>query len=573
MNGYKNFNAAIYCPVGDLINLTDLDKFSEQLDWIEKQVRVGKVYLETYRHGRTIDRDQIERLIEFFNKRGIETSGGITTDAPPGGEGGFDPLCYTSNETIGLLTKVVELTASLFDEFILDDFYFTNCRCQSCIEAKGERTWAQFRLDLMRDISENVIIKTAKRVNPNVKVIIKYPNWYEHYQDSGYNLEDEPRIFDMVYTGTETRNPAYTQQHLPKYLSYFLMRYLENIAPGRNGGGWYDPYECTYNYTSYAQQAYLTLLAKAREVMMFSLGSLLSPQYSLCIPINGQIFSDMDKVLGLLGNPTGTACYLPVHGHGEDYLHDYIGMLGIPLEPVPEYPRSARTVFLTESAAIDCRIIEKVKGTLSAGGTVIVTSGFLKAASPMGFQKELANVVHTSRKAMINTYAYSDNGGVTFGGRLEAAKSVVIPQLEFMTNDTWELVAGLGEDNGFPLLLKTIYGKGRLYIMTIPDDYGDLYHYPRKILYEIRRVFCPDSPVKLDAFSKVAMFTYDNNCFALHSFQPWYDEIRLVLRKDYDALLDLVSGRILEARPENEGMVVRLRMIPGINYIFEPISK
>lgn len=77
----------------------------------------------------------------------------------------------------------------------------------------------------------------------------------------------------------------------------------------------------------------------------------------------------------------------------------------------------------------------------------------------------------------------------------------------------------------------------------------------------------------LDAFSRVAMFAYDNNCFVLHSFQPWYDEIRLVLKKGYNALLDLVSGRILEARLENDEKVVRLRIMPGINYVFEPISK
>lgn len=288
MQRYKNFIAAIYCPVGDLIRITDLDEFAKRFEWIEKHVKVGKVYLETHRHGVVIERQQIERIRDFFRSRGIKTSGGITTDGPPDGEGGFDPLCYTNPATLKLLKEVAEMTASLFDEFILDDFYFTNCRCPSCIEAKKDRTWAEFRLDLMREVSEKIIVGPAKKVNPNVRVIIKYPNWYEHYQDTGYNLEDEPRIFDAVYTGTETRNPTYTQQHLPKYLSYFNMRYLENVAPGRNLGGWYDPYECTYNLTSYAQQAYLTLFAKAREVMMFSLGSLLNPEYSLCIPINGQ---------------------------------------------------------------------------------------------------------------------------------------------------------------------------------------------------------------------------------------------------------------------------------------------
>lgn len=572
MKGYKNFTAAIYCPVGDLIGITDLDEFAKRFEWIEKHVKVGKVYLETHRHGVVIERQQIEKIRDFFRSRGIQTSGGITTDGPPDGEGGFDPLCYTNPATLKLLKEVAEMTASLFDEFILDDFYFTNCRCRSCIEAKKDRTWAQFRLELMREVAEKAIIGPAKRVNPNVKIIIKYPNWYEHYQDTGYNLEEEPRIFDAIYTGTETRNPTYTQQHLPKYLSYFIMRYLENVAPGRNLGGWYDPFECTYNLTSYAQQAYLTLFAKAREVMMFSLGTLLNPEYSLCIPINGQLFEDVDRYLGQLGNPTGVACYLPYHSHGEDYLHNYIGMLGIPLEPYPHYPKDASTVFLTESAAKDSDILLKIKDSLMKGADVIITSGFLKAATPMGFQNMFANIEVTHRKAMVNRYAYSNDGGITFGGCEEAAKPVLIPQLEFQTNDTWELIAGLGEDNNFPILTKTLYGKGRLYVLTIPEDYGDLYNYPRKILMFIRQAFSRQSPVLLDAFSKVGMFTYDNDCFILHSFQPWYDEVRVELKGGHVALKDLVTGRIIEGQKEGDKTVVRLRLSPGVNRVFKMVK-
>jgi len=30
-------------------------------------------------------------------------------------------------------------------------------------------------------------VDLAKSVNPNVNFIIKYPNWYESYQETGYN--------------------------------------------------------------------------------------------------------------------------------------------------------------------------------------------------------------------------------------------------------------------------------------------------------------------------------------------------------------------------------------------------
>lgn len=569
---YKNFNAAIYCPVKNLIDIKDFDEFGKKFDWIENNINVGKVYLETYRHGTTIDVDHMKKVIDFFKQRGIETAGGITTDGPDDGEGGFNPLCYTRESTRTMLTQVVELTASLFDEVILDDFYFTNCRCEACIDAKKDRAWSEFRIDLMKEISEKVVVKPAKKVNPNVKMVIKYPNWYEHYQDAGYNLEDGPKIFDSVYTGTETRNPMYTQQHLPKYLSYFNLRYLENIAPGRNEGGWYDPYECSYNLTSYAEQAYLTLLAKSKEAMMFSLGSLLHHDFSLCVPINGQIFKDMDEYLGELGTPVGTATYIPYHSHGEDYLHNYVGMLGIPLEPYPDYPKDAKTVFLTENASKDNKILEKVIKSLEGGADVIVTSGFVKEATKLGFQKHLCNVGYTDRKAIVGSFAYSNDGGICFGGLEESAKAILIPQLEFKTNDTWELIAGFGEDNSFPLLMKTQYGKGRLYILTIPEDYGDLYHLPRKLLLAIRQIFLKNSPISLDSYSKVALFTYDNDTFVIRSFQPWYDEISIILKNGYTAIQDLQDASVIKGMEEGEELVIRLRLAPGNNKVYKLVK-
>ncbi len=560
---YKHFGAAVYCPVGNLIDIKDIDAFAARFAFIEKHVKVSKVYLETYRSGAYIEREQLERIIAFFHSRGIETSGGITTDTVENGEGGFYPLCYTNPETRRMLTEVVEFTASLFDEIILDDFYFTNCKCEHCIKARGERSWADFRLALLKEISENVIVGPAKRVNPKVKMIIKYPNWYEHYQECGYNLEDEPKIFDKIYTGTETRNPTYTQQHLPKYLSYFNQRYLENVAPGRNGGGWFDPYECTYNLTSYAEQAYLTLLARAKEATLFSLGSLLESHFSLFIPVAGQVFEEMDTLLEKLGSPIGTACYLPYHGHGEDYLHNYIGMLGIPLEPTPDYPERAKTIFLTENAAKDKSIIEKVQKSLLNGSVVVVTSGFVRATQQDFYR--IANIHHTGRKASVSRFAYSNDGGVCFGGCVTGDAPMLIPQLEYPTNDTWELVGAFGEDNSFPILVKTTYGSGRLYVLTIPDDYGNLYNLPRAVLRIIRETVAGDSRVILDAPSKVAMFMYDNNTFVLRSFQPYYDSASITVKGVSAVLENIITGDKLYGNTISGNTVFDIRLAPGSN--------
>ena len=128
----------------------------------------------------------------------------------------------------------------------------------------------------MDDAAENLIIKPARTVNPKVKLIIKFPNWYEHFQGLGYDLDREPKLFDGIYTGTETRDPVMTDQHLQQYESYLIIRYFENIAPGRNGGGWVDTYSIRY-IDRYAEQLWDTMFAKARQMMLFEWSAMSRP--------------------------------------------------------------------------------------------------------------------------------------------------------------------------------------------------------------------------------------------------------------------------------------------------------
>jgi len=44
-------------------------------------------------------------------------------------------------------------------------------------------------------------------------------------------LESQPRVFDEIRAGTETRDPENTVQHLQQYQSYGIMRYFEHIKP------------------------------------------------------------------------------------------------------------------------------------------------------------------------------------------------------------------------------------------------------------------------------------------------------------------------------------------------------
>lgn len=564
---YQNFNVAVYCPVHNVNSITDEAEFESRFRHLTDHVKIGRAYVECYRGMEWASKEQLLKVKAYFEGKGIAVSGGITTCAGENDQDGFVSLCYSKTEGQEILRKAVALNAEVFDEFIFDDFYFLNCRCKDCVARKGERTWSEFRLDEKRRITEEIVMKTAKEVNPDVNVIVKFPQWYEVFNETGYDLKMEPSLFDSIYTGTETRNPVYAAQHLPKYLSYFIMRYLESAAPGRNLGGWFDPYECTYNLSSYLEQAYLTLFAKAREVALFSLGSIIDdPTFRLFAPVVGELFDEVDGYLGQLGNPVGAAAYRPANGRGEDNIHNYLGMCGIPLEPCIDYPEKEKVIFLAEGAADDPMIVSKMKKSMLEGGSVIVTSGFVRKLGD-GFS-EFVNVKYSARKAMVSEFADSKNSGVSINGKYTGVEPVLIPQMEYCTNDVWELAAAYGTDNNFPVVLRCSYGDGNISIITIPDDMGDLYHYPVQVLSVIRGLFGKEMPAVLEGPSGIQLFSYDSGHVIVRSDLPYMEDVTLKVADGVRMAKDIVRNVELPVT----GGRLPLHTVPGVNCVLELIK-
>ena len=284
----------------------------------------------------------------------------------------------------------------------------------------------------MREVAKDLVVGAAKAVNPNAKVIIKYPNWYEHFQGLGFDLEQEPNIFAGIYTGTETREAAITDQHLQAYESYEIIRYFNNIAPGRNGGGWVDTFSIRTS-DRYAEQLVDTMFAKAPEITLFNWGPIIHeaavggdrPWSNVATSFNfdalnrsyhppqgvlpemtwarvaGDALTQVDKFVGKLGRPIGIASYRPFHSTGEDFLPHYLGMIGLPIELYPTFPTNANLVLLTESAKFDPEIVAKIKGQLTAGKNVVITSGLLKALQGKGIE-DIVELRYTDRVVAVH---------------------------------------------------------------------------------------------------------------------------------------------------------------------------
>ena len=157
----------------------------------------------------------------------------------------------------------------------------------------------------------------------------------------------------------------------------------------------------------YAEQLHLTMLAKAPEIILFAYHQLLdvklSPKYrtpwqgmgtsfnydevtapirledgSLVEPttmarIAGVVLKQTDKLIHKLGNPVGIKSYKPFHAAGDDFLQNYLGMIGLPMDMRPVFPEDQQVVLLTAQAAQDTEIMAKIKRQLQSGRDVVVT--------------------------------------------------------------------------------------------------------------------------------------------------------------------------------------------------------
>lgn len=576
MNSYQNFGLAAYVYAYYLDGKTE-EQIQADIDAFKAVAPLDKAYLETHRALVDISDEQMLMAKRVFERNGVEVSGGITTTGLVGERKPaiFDCYCYSDDAHREELLNIMRRTAKLFDEVILDDYYFNSCRCEKCIEQKGERSWAEFKLDQMEEYSK-LLVAAAKEVNPKCKCIIKFPNWYEAFQECGYNPGKEKDIFDAIYTGTETRMGSYDGQHLQRYLSYGIVRLLENTAPGRNGGGWIDPHGSQSNISRFVQQGTYTMFAKARELMLFNFELMINS------PMLGALAAELrrvDKVIGQLGKPNGVSTYEPHDSDGEDQLPGYLGLCGIPMELTPEFDEKAPVLFLTENSAYDQEIMPKLEKYVRTGGVAIVTSGFVKAMENRGI-RQMTSVKVTDRKVSGTRYQLTNLNISTRNIHL-ADEPVLFTIMQHKNNATWYDVLLQVNEFSTPVMTEDQYGRGFLYILNIPDNYGDLYRLPREVIGAITKNFARKGQVYLTVNPKFSLFTYDNDTFCVYNLNEFKTPAEVtVLGEEYAGIQDMETGvkyttpvRVnprpkrtgdsASCRPEPLEQVFELNVMPG----------
>jgi hypothetical protein len=363
------------------------------VDWC-KRTGVTKVYVECFRDGYQVPRALITNAMAQLRAAGLEVSGCVTTTRVGKSSTGWKNTisCYTDPATQQRLKAIFEYAASLADETMIDDFWFTDCTCSDCDAARQARTvrigdktypvagdsWEDYRCELMVQLSRAYVLEAGRRVNPRARFIIKYPQWYDRFHERGYEVVRQTADFDRIWVGTETRD--YDDRRwggTVQYEAYFIMRWLGGIGGLKCGGGWYDWLGTTER--TYLEQARQTALAGAPESLLFCYGGLQGGTGPKNVEALRAHIPELLQVAGQVQrrSVTGLAAYKPPNSHPEKeaYVFDFVGMLGLPLVPCHQFPAHAPAAFFSVHALKDTQLAARLPALIAAGKPVLLTDG------------------------------------------------------------------------------------------------------------------------------------------------------------------------------------------------------
>jgi hypothetical protein len=399
---------------------TDDAALDKAVAWC-RQRGITRIYLETFRLGYLVERPLLEKVRDRFRKAGIDTEGLVMPTMI--GKASTDwnvACCYSDIPTQRRVREIFQYTASFFDTILIDDFWFTTCTCGDCSRAMAAKKvtivsqvypvekadWSHYRRELMCRLAEENVVKACKAVNPRVRVIVKFPCWYDGFPDRGYDVPRMSRIFDGVWVGTETRDENGSWGSVPPMGAFFIARWVASATEGHCKGAWYDPLGTTP--ATYLEQARLTILGGMDESVLHSYG------YLSMTPRDAEQLDDNVKRLNLqgvggLGSPngpqdiealrgqlpelfavaqkvksrklTGIAAFKPANlpANGEDAVFSFAGMLGLPLNPCSTFPTDSPAAFFASHLRSFPDAERLINAYIATGRPTLITDGLAKA--------------------------------------------------------------------------------------------------------------------------------------------------------------------------------------------------
>lgn len=537
---------------------------------------LSKVYVEVYRPNVVVAPQFLESAVEYLKENGFEVVGAIAT--LPGEDIGVaqeGPLTWANWQNPKMqndMKKIIEDVAPIFDTFILDDFFCTSDTSRESKTAKGERDWSEYRRSMLTEIAQSTIIDPAKAKNPELKMIIKFPQWYDLFHKYGYDLATKPALFDSVWVGTETRG-QYTQRFgfVQPYEGFINYRWIATLSGDKIGAAWFDHGDC--NETDFIEQAYQSVLAGAKELVIFNFNSFLTghPGHHL-LRLDYDKLADLAKAINK--NPVkGPVAYKPANSDAGDdlYIMDFIGMFGISLVPDSKYPEDASVIFLPTQAATDSTIVEKVEKSLNEGKKFVMTTGFLAKVKNGKKLAELAGLSYPLVPVQISTQTVLNED------KTDSLKFPLQTDYKLIPVDGSVLLQTANENIPF-LVQNQAKNISVINIHTFSqadfDAVGEVLLSPRQLgllevpkfwANQIRLVFLDKESVILDAPTRVTFQQLTDGSFVVHNYNQGTAPIK-INNTTGSQYFDGFTGQPISGKES----IISLKMAPRSRIWFNP---
>ncbi|MCC6698592.1 MAG: hypothetical protein IT365_23415 [Candidatus Hydrogenedentes bacterium] len=508
-----------------------------------KALNIRRVFLEVFR-GDLVSAEEATAARDAMLAAGFEVAGGIAT--VPGEEygvrqeGPLDWLNWQNSKTQDDLRRVSKLAADVFDTVIVDDFFCTGDVSAESNTARGDRSWSEYRRDLLGGIATSVFIDPARAVNPNVTLIIKYPQWYDHFHEFGYDVARTAPLFDRVWVGTETRG-ATTQRFgfVQPYEGFVNYRWIASITGPKIAGAWFDHGDC--DGIDFIDQAYQSVLAGAPEIVLFSYAALREGHPGHPLLVEEQKRLDALAQAVRTSPVWGVAAYKPVNSDagGELFIMDSIGMLGVPLVPVSQYPSDAKSVFLPTQAAADPQLPAHIEKSIAEGKTLVLTTGLLgalgesiDAARVAGVSLDPAMDPMKAPKVFANSQEFTLSNPLDLAGAMTCGEATALIEAE-------------AEGRRVPFLTRYPNGNAAVYVLNtftfsqadydavgevlLPPRYLGLFDLPRPVVNILREVFDGALGIGMDGPARVTLQPLGDGSLVVQNYTAESHDVTVTL--------------------------------------------
>jgi hypothetical protein len=374
--------------------------------------RIQRVYLETFRGGFQPLREVIAHARDRFRGAGFDVAGAISTTkyGIPGNVLTFFP-CLTHEQSQKDLEKMFRFAAGLFDTILIDEYIWSHCTCDRCQAAKGDRTWTDFRCAQLRQVCHDFVITPARAVNPNIRLIYKFPAMYEELAHQGQDIDFMLQEFDGIWAGTEVGPFVEFPQNMLRsqgpYRAFFYMHWMLAMGGEKTGGGWIMPLQDS-GYLR--DSAYQSVLAGPPELVLHPYGGI-SSKFDWDLGGEGEFpallrdtsalvkLASIVKENPLRGLATARPSRVKPWDFGKAYdanVFDFIGQLGIPLLSMRNLPERAEGYFLSLHVRGLADYQSKIQKLTESRAPILVTDGLASFLDRQLLDSPNVQVIETS---------------------------------------------------------------------------------------------------------------------------------------------------------------------------------